>query len=209
MQVCKRLTLFLLLFLMLWGGMALVLSWPGRLGLVGLAGASAPPSAGSQAPGRVPGTPASTSALHRVQGPPTIGRAQVDRLLCQQQSPACGTGTALYDDMAQAGINPAFALAVFWHESRFGRLGVARATHSLGNIRCAGWSRCLDGYRWYPDWPASYEDFAVLMTREYFPRGLVTVEQILPVYAPAGDNNDPAAYISDVVTLMQHWSNQP
>jgi hypothetical protein len=142
-----------------------------------------------------------------VQGPPTIDRAQIDRLLCQASSPACGTGEALYADMVQAGINPAFALAVFWHESHFGTLGVARRTHSLGNIRCTpGWPRCLGGYRWYPDWPASYADFAALLTREYFPRGLLTVEQILPVYAPAADGNDPAAYIHDVLFHMRQWS---
>ncbi|MBX5459257.1 MAG: glucosaminidase domain-containing protein [Thermogemmatispora sp.] len=196
----KRLFFLVSGFLLLWGLLALVLSGPDRLGL---AGASAPAPRGPQTPGRIPRTSASIS---RVQGPPTIGRAQVDRLLCAAGSPACGTGDILYDVMVQAGINPAFALAIFWHESHFGTLGVARATHSLGNIRCTpSWSRCLGGYRWYPSWQASYTDFAALLTREYFPRGLLTVEQILPVYAPAADNNVPAAYISDVLALMEHW----
>ena len=195
----RRVMLLLGSFALLWGLLALAIC----------AGASVP-AAGTPSPGpdQVPGhrAPAAGGGLDRVQGPPTIDRARIDRRLCPAHSPACGTGEALSADMVQAGINPAFALAVFWHESQFGRLGVARLTHSLGNIRCTpGWQRCLGGYRWYPDWPASYADFAALLTREYFPRGLLTVEQILPVYAPAADGNDPAAYIHDVLSHMRQW----
>ncbi len=201
----RRISLLLLSFCLLWGLLAIAISWP-DLASLSHADASGP-AAGKPLLGPGHRSPAAGSGLDRVEGPPSIRRSQVDLLLCQAGSPACGSGEILYDDMVQAGINPAFALAIFWHESQFGRLGVARLTHSLGNIRCSpGWPSCLAGYRSYSSWPASYVDFAELMTHEYFPRGLVSVEQILPVYAPAADGNDPAVYIYDVLAHMKEWS---
>ena len=45
-------------------------------------------------------------------------------------SPAVGKGQALYDLGVKYGIDPVYALAFFWHESRFGTTGEARVTYS-------------------------------------------------------------------------------
>ena len=42
----------------------------------------------------------------------------------------------MYADSVRFGIDDVFALAFFFHESLFGRLGVAAVTHSVGNIVC-------------------------------------------------------------------------
>src|SRR2546430_14819406 len=56
-----------------------------------------------------------------VTGSPSISASQVDTILCKNNSPACGTGYTLYTYGTQYGIDPAFALAVFKHESNYGR----------------------------------------------------------------------------------------
>src|SRR5215469_130392 len=48
-----------------------------------------------------------------VIGGPSLSAQKVDHVLSSAQSPAAGTGQALYDLSAQYGIDDAFALAVF------------------------------------------------------------------------------------------------
>ncbi len=149
-------------------------------------------------------TPTAPHGL-RAKGAPTIARDRVDQILCDAQSPACGTGQDLYDFARLNGVDPAFALAMFHHESDYGRSGVARVTHSLGNIRCAGFAPCMSGYRAYTRWLSGYEDFFRVLQQAYFAHGRVTLEQIIPVYAPAGDHNNVAAYIRAVEQDMTAW----
>src|SRR4051794_35619807 len=86
------------------------------------------------------------STLHRIEqsvqhssieGKPSLSAAFVDKVLSGASSKAAGTGQALYDLSKKYGIDDAYALAFFQHESTFGTGGVARATLSLGNIRCS------------------------------------------------------------------------
>ncbi|MBA2682066.1 MAG: glucosaminidase domain-containing protein [Ktedonobacteraceae bacterium] len=141
----------------------------------------------------------------RIVGSPSISVVFINRVLSAYHSPAAGRGHALYDDGVHSGIDPAFALAVFLHESTFGTAGVARVTRSLGNIVCTvGYPSCMGRYRRYPTWEAGFLDFYHLLATVYLPRGLVTVEQIIPVYAPAAEN-DVTGYIRAVVRSMATW----
>lgn len=142
------------------------------------------------------------------RGRATIARAHIDAILCAAKSPACGTGQELYDMALQSGVNPAFELAIFEHESVYGKAGVATVTRSLGNIRCAGYTACYQGYRAYRSWIDGYKDFNTLMSREYFSRGLITVEQIIPVYAPGADHNNVSAYVGSVEAAMRVWETR-
>ncbi len=139
------------------------------------------------------------------QGAPTIRRELVNTILCTAHSPMCGQGGSFYDLAVQNGVNPAFALAIFQHESSYGTQGVARSTRSVGNIVCAGYPRCLGRFRAYRSWLEGAQDFDRLMRLEYFPRHLVTVDQIIPVYAPSSDGNDVAAYVLAVKAAMEQW----
>ncbi len=141
---------------------------------------------------------------HSVFGAPSLSAQAINAILCQAQSPACGTGQALYEYGAQAGIDPAYALAFFNHESSFGKAGIARVTRALGNIRCTPGYACYQGFRAYNSWQAGYQDWYALIA--WYARELhkSTVEQIVPTYAPASEN-DPGAYIQAVVSSVSAW----
>ncbi len=145
--------------------------------------------------------PAPAVLLSSVLGPPALSASFINRVLEAYHSPAAGTGQALYDLSRNSGIADEYALAFFWHESSFGTTGVARVTRSLGNIRCSWGYRCIDGYRAYATWQAGYEDWYRLIKDGYVSGQVsrkcpcVTLQQIIPVYAPASDHNDEGAYI--------------
>ena len=141
-----------------------------------------------------------------VTGSPSMSAAQVDKVLCQANSPACGTGYTLYSYGTQYGIDPAFALAVFKHESNYGNAGVAKSNLSLGNLRCIPSAACVGGFAAFPSWQAGYSAFYKLISGPlYVGAGLTTPQQILAKYAPIADNNDPVAYATAVNADMTSW----
>lgn len=141
--------------------------------------------------------------------PPSLSAIFVNRVLAAAHSPATGSGEAFYQFSVQYQIDDAFTLAVFEHESTFGKTGVASLTHSIGNIRCSTGYRCLDGFRWYPTWTDGLRDFYQLLRNLYVNQWhLLTVEQIIPITAPASDGNDPPGYIHDVQTSMNTWRKE-
>lgn len=113
-------------------------------------------------------------------------------------------------------ISPAFCLAVFWHESQFGRLGICKSfnTKSPGNTRSSitlvgEKVETLQGiYIRYPSWQEGFRDLAVRLSVPnyiYGRKGLVTIAQIMPVFAPVSDNNSPDLYTDAVVKMMNQW----
>jgi len=141
-----------------------------------------------------------------ITGSPSISASEVDKVLCSNGSPACGTGYTLYTYGSQYSIDPSFALAVFRHESSFGKAGVARENLSLGNLRCIQGYACVNGFAAFPSWQAGYSAFYQLIAGPlYVKAGLVTPEAILAKYAPVADNNDPAGYAADVEASMHNW----
>ena len=141
-----------------------------------------------------------------VRGTPTLAVDFVNRVLAAAHSPTQGTGQALYDLSKQYGIDDAYALAFFQHESQFGTTGIARLTHSLGNIRCTAGYQCIGGFRTYASWAQGYQDWYKLIRTLYINEWhLSTVEQIVPVYAPAADHNNVAGYITAVLTAVAAW----
>lgn len=149
---------------------------------------------------------ASYTIGYSVVGKPSISANLINRVLCSASSPACGTGAALYADGIHYGIDPVYALAFFEHESDFGTTGVAGVTHSLGNIRCTPGYACIGGFRAYATWQAGYVDWYRLILNLYIKQWhLTTVEQIIPIYAPARDGNDPQAYTAAVENAVNQW----
>ena len=141
-----------------------------------------------------------------VVGSPTITAQQIDQVLCKYGSPACGTGQDLYTLGQQSNIDPAFALAVFFNESNFGKAGEAVNSHSLGNLRCIPNAACVNGYAWFNSWQDGYAAFYKLVSGPYYAgSGLNTPETILPKYAPSDDHNDPQHYAQVVESAMSLW----
>jgi hypothetical protein len=176
-----------------------------------------------EAPSRHLPAPRSSGALRGLDGQaemarddlrrlPSISTAQIDSILASYGSPAMGQGQAFYDLGVRYGIDPAYALAWFIHESSAGTNPLwdgikpdGSTTHDIGNISCAGYPTCYGRWRDYSDWAKGIEDWYALLTNEYFPRGLTTVEAIVPVYAPSSDNNNVGAYVSAVNGMVEGW----
>jgi hypothetical protein len=149
-----------------------------------------------------------TEKIGIVTGPPTLSAAFLNAILALAHSPASGTGQILYDLSQQYQIDDAYALAFFQHESDYGTTGIARFTRSLGNIRCSAGYICLDGYRYYTTWQQGEQDWYVLIRQLYVNQWhLTTVAQIVPIYAPASDGNDPTSYIAAVDNAVTVWRN--
>src|SRR5690242_16179331 len=161
--------------------------------------------ASSSAPPVVYTVRLSLSSSLPVVGPPSLSPAFVDRVLLAYHFPTVGLGQALYADSQHFQIDDAVALAFFLHESGFGATGVARFTHSLGNLICSGYATCYAGFRSYPTWQAGAWDWFRLIHDEYLPRSLSTVQRIIPVYAPSSDGNNVTAYIAAVCSAVSAW----
>ncbi len=188
---------------------------------------SVPPSPASPPQGKTPVSPTvppthqasaqvSLVALQAVgedayalAGPPTISVATIDDVLARYNSPMAGSGNTIYKLGVDYGIDPVFCLAFFVHESAAGTRGEAVLTRNVGNIRAQAGFASRDGYRLYNTWDESVRDWYRLIKDVYIGQWqLGTVDQIVPVYAPSSDNNDVAAYISDVETLVSTWRAQ-
>jgi hypothetical protein len=157
---------------------------------------------------------ASPSSQHEqsssVLGPPTVSAAFIDRVLTSYHSPAAGLGQALYDDGVRTGIDPVYALAFFMHESSFGTTGEARKTLALGNERCIPDRPCVDldrgGYARMESWEDGFMHWYTLILTLYVNEWhRVTIEQIVPKYAPGSDGNDEAAYVAAIEHAVDTW----
>jgi hypothetical protein len=143
---------------------------------------------------------------YKVSGVPTVSADLIDQVLDFYGSPASGKGQTLYRLGVQYNIDPVYALAFFMHESSFGTTGVARVTLSLGNIRATPGYESYQGYRKYKSWEAGFEDWYTLIKKQYVGKWkLLTIDQIVPVYAPSGDHNDVDLYIQSVKSAVDAW----
>jgi len=149
---------------------------------------------------------------HSVLGPPSLSAEQIDRILALRQSPAAGTGAIWIELGSVYGIDPAYALAFFFHESGAGtnprwagRKPDGSTTHNVGNIICSGYPTCYGRFRDYASWREGIEDWYRLIAVEYVEqRGVYTVETIVPIYAPSIENN-VGAYINAVNFFVAEW----
>lgn len=149
---------------------------------------------------------------YNLQGPPSLTPDQIERILAAYGSPAVGTGHDWYNLGLKYGIDPAFAVAFFIHESGAGTnpnwAGLkpgGQTTHNVGNIICAGYPRCYGRFRDYASWAEGIEDWYRLIDVEYIQgRGTKTVAEIIPIYAPSFEN-DVNGYINVVQRLVDEW----
>jgi hypothetical protein len=145
---------------------------------------------------------------------PRIGLLAFKASLDVALSPARFEAEQIYNIIVAQKVDPAFLLAIFRHESMLGLAGLAVANKNPGNTRSSltGTGIVVDTVKGkfvrYPTWAAGFEDLAVRLTATYYVywrKELVTIGQIIPVFAPDFDGNDPEAYIGNVVKLMNTW----
>lgn len=142
---------------------------------------------------------------------PSLTAEQIDAILAEYNSPATGTGATFFRLGQQYGIDPAYALAFFIHESSAGTAAGwaglkpdGSSTHNVGNIICAGYQTCYGRFRDYASWDEGIEDWYRLIATEYIPAGLTTVELVIPTYAPAFEN-DVDGYTNTVSATVAGW----
>jgi hypothetical protein len=145
---------------------------------------------------------------------PRISETGFRRLLEQRGSPAAPEAVQAYRAIVSLGVDPLFALAIFWYESRFGTIGIV-PTYDLKNPGAIRSSRTGVGeivqipgrgpFVRYPSWTEGFRDLAwrlVEPTFVYAQRGARTVQTIIPLWAPASDGNQPEAYIAAVLRFL-------
>ncbi|NJL33228.1 MAG: hypothetical protein HC893_04430 [Chloroflexaceae bacterium] len=57
----------------------------------------------------------------------------------------------------------------------------------------------------FASWQEGMRDWCELILYRYVNRGLVTVADVIPVYAPASDGNDEQVYIDNVHRRVAAW----
>lgn len=142
---------------------------------------------------------------------PRISKQQFRSVLEKYGSPCSSIGDECFDIVAQSGLDPAVALAFFGHESVFGTRGVAVETLNWGNVRTpVDASRTVgvhaQNFAIFRNWQDGLRDWCDRINTRYIEqRGLLTVQQAIPVYAPSSDGNTPHHYINHVVELVDRW----
>jgi hypothetical protein len=137
---------------------------------------------------------------------PRMSAESFARVLFRNGSPAAVAAADLYAIICSYDLDPAVALAFFAHESTYGKYGVAARSLNWGNLRRGPRAyKVAGGFGYYHSWTDSLRDWCELITNRYVARGLVKVEQTIPVYAPSSDGNAPARYIAFVRRLVEGW----
>ena len=167
---------------------------------------------GARATSPVDASPQPITRATRVVGvAPRLSRAAFIQSLAT--SPSAAEAGAAYDAIVAEGVDPAFLRAVFRHESRDGTVGITPTydTKSPGNTRTSATGvgtqvQTEKGpFIRYPSWVEGWRDAARRLVDPRYPyasRGATTIEQIVPIWAPPSDGNDPEAYIAAVVQDM-------
>jgi hypothetical protein len=192
----------------LWAGVALVTGATDPAAKAAESPKAPPPKAEAAPAGDRPAVAHHTPDYNLV-APPSISAAAIDAVLASFNSPAVGTGVAFYDLGVKYDIDPAYALAFYIHESAAGTKGVARFTHSIGNIRTTPGYKDYEGYRSYDSYEQGIEDWYKLI-KELYVDGwdLRTPNVIIQRYAPWGDNNNPDIYAANVMQLVDSWQEK-
>ena len=108
-------------------------------------------------------------------------------------------------------VSAAFILAMFHHESSFGKAGSAVTTRSWGNTRPPSVPPISVGvtdrtFSMYRDWSdGGFSTVARLVDYPpYF--GKDTVREVIPTWAPSSDGNNTERYIQAVLTDIAQWA---
>jgi hypothetical protein len=145
-----------------------------------------------------------------IYGTPTCTYASFASHLLSHGSPAAPEAKDCWATFVSLGIDPAVALGFFHHESSCGQMGRAKITKSWGNIRWLDVYGSLpypvanvDGFVGYTSFTEAARHFGEHLkgldgTHSYF--GKLTVEAVVPIWAPAPTNNPPR-YIEAVIEV--------
>jgi hypothetical protein len=150
---------------------------------------------------------------------PRISQQRFTQILRDFPSPAAAEAEAGWNAVAEEGVDPLFALAVFHQESQFGTDGVCLnyATRSPGNTRSSliGVGEIVatefGNFVRYPRWTDGWRDLGRRLSDPdyvYQREGRRAIRQIIYRWAPPEDfGNDTEAYIARVASNMNAWQD--
>ena len=99
----------------------------------------------------------------------------------------------LYDIAIKHSIDPRFVVAVCRHESAFATKGEGLKNNNPGNLKISD-----KEFARYATLEQGVEALCEKLSESYILKGRHTAESIIPIYAPASDNNDTFAYIESI-----------
>lgn len=148
----------------------------------------------------------------------SLTAAQWDAIVSEYNPDIQNTGIHAVNEGNRTGIDNAYVLAQWIHESTVGTAGIAAQTRSSGNIRCFGYKKCIDGFRAYDTWEEGLTQHFDLL-RCYGKPGDIgcdglwvsgmkkhdTYGDVIATWAPAEDNNNPDSYRATVLALVKGW----
>jgi len=149
---------------------------------------------------------------YRVKGvAPDMTEAAFLAALRDGNSPVpVGEARAVYSYCLARRLSPAYLLGMFWIESKFGREGKAALTQSWGNTTEPSFGvpgiGVIGRFTDYANWA----DGGVSTVARHFDhapyKGLLTVRQIVPVWAPKSEN-DTENYIRVVLAQIARYAS--
>lgn len=155
-----------------------------------------------------------------IYGPNDLTRQAWAGLLAGTPIAAEAPADTYYDLVTGYGLSHAFILAIGVKEHNLGRAatGIQATYHtkSWGNARSvilpASHGQIVvtpkGNYATFPTWRAGLDDLCYRLTAPnylYRLSNAVTVDTVIPIFAPASDGNDPAAYAAQVLAMMAGW----
>lgn len=143
---------------------------------------------------------------------PSCTRVQFLQFLSNQRSPLSPIeADRVFTYASWLEIDPAF-IAAMWHKEQWsneglGQTEVGKLTRNPLNVKSYGrWpSANVKGASWnvYESWQIGMFANILHLKQFYGAEGLLTLETIVPVFAPASDGNSPTAYITKVLRTMK------
>lgn len=130
---------------------------------------------------------------------------RVNEILLEWNSPAINTGEHWIASAEKWNVPVEWGLAFFAMESSMGsNPNWYKEGHNVGNIRCIT-SICHNGFSIYSTWQDGIDAYFRLIREEYLDlRNHASISDIVPVYAPAIENN-VGDYINTVEGLINQW----
>ena len=141
---------------------------------------------------------------------PRIHRSTFTRILREAKSPAAPVAHEAWAAIVAHGVDPALALAVFQHESSYGKAGAAVSRRNWGNLRRSPKFKDDGRFVVYPSWTAGAGDAARLLAiygrDQIRPGKRTSTARTFPfVWAPSADGNRPARYGQAIVVAVKHY----
>jgi hypothetical protein len=151
-----------------------------------------------------------------ILAPPRIHELTFATILKDAGSPVASVARAAWDGIVLYDVDPALALAIFQHESGYGRNGAATTHRNWGNLRTSPGFPSSKGFVLYPTWAAGAKDAARLLSvygrnriryskKKKRWRVTGTARTFPFVWAPSADGNRPTAYGDAIVRKVNEY----